>query len=969
MKERRLLLVPLLLVLTLASCITQVESGRTDTTVVEAEVRPTTAESGSRPDATPTPTSPEELDRLPVDPAVTVGVLDNGLRYYIRRNAEPQGRAFLRLAVNVGSILEDEDQLGLAHFTEHMAFNGTASYSGNEIIAFLERLGMQWGPDVNAYTGFDQTVYELTVPTDDELFREGFAVLYEWAAAMQLSEEEIDRERGVIIEEWRYRRSADARMREQQYPVLFADSRYAHRLPIGDIELIANFPPDALRRFYADWYRPDLMSVIAVGDFDPGRVEDLIHELFSGFHGPEQPRDRTVYQVPGHDETRFVVASDPEAAYTQVSLVIKRDAEALNGLQDYRGLLVDGLFADMLNDRLDEISRSSAAPFLGAAVSSGRLVRTESAASLSAVVEGNAVAPALEALTVEMRRVSELGFTATELERAKQDRMRWIEQIYRERENINSESFADEYVRAFLEDEAIPGIPMERDLHEQILPEITLDEVNALAAEYLRPENRVIMVSAVESPDLPPVSVEELQEAFQAALTAPLTAYQDVVVDSALLASLPDAGMIISRIELDAEGVLDWRLSNGVRVLVMPTDYRADQILFSAWSDGGTSVATAGDFRSAQYSTAFVEQMGYGSFSPPDLERALSGAAVSVTPYVDLLSEGLSGSASVDDLQTLFELIHLKMTAPRTDQEAFLALKRQFQTVVANQENQPNYRFSRLLQEQYSLGHPRTMPIDQTGVDSIDLETVLSFYRDRFGDASDFTFLFVGNIDVDGFAPLLERYLGSLPATRRRDSWVDPRIDRPQGVVVDSVRIGMDPVSQVAVVFHGPYNFSQSNNYDIRALERLLEIRMQEVIREEESGTYGVGVQAQFARRPDPRYSILVTFGADPDRVDQLTASLFQVVEELQTTIASEEYVQRIRETQRADFEEGLTSNQFWLSQVEYAISNNRPVSAIRRYLDLVDQLTPEEIQRSAQRYLDLDRYVQVTLYPGGVNE
>jgi zinc protease len=358
--------------------------------------------------------------------------------------------------------------------------------------------------------------------------------------------------------------------------------------------------------------------------------------------------------------------------------------------------------------------------------------------------------------------------------------------------------------------------------------------------------------------------------------------------------------------------------------------------------------------------------MGYGELSPPDLERVLAGTTASVTPDIGSLFEGLSGGSSVDDLELLLQLIHLKMTSPRRDEDAFDALKRQFLALVANQSAQPQYQFQRVLQERYSNGHLRTMPVDTEGVSSIRIDDVLSTYEDRFGDAGDFTFLFVGNLDPGVLAPLVESYLGSLPSTGRHDAWVDRHVTRPDGIVVDSVRSGVDPVSQVAVLFHGPYEFSQDNNYAIRAVERLLDIRMQEVIREDQSGTYGVGVQAQFVRLPDSRYTILITFRADPDRVDQLTELLFSVVEEIRTTVPDPDYVRRIQETQRSSFEEGLSNNEFWLGQVQYALTNERPLSAVMRYLDLVDALDGEAILEAARTYLDTDRYVQVTLYPAG---
>jgi zinc protease len=909
-------------------------------------------------------TTAEAQTQLPTEPQVTVGTLPNGMTYYIRRNDEPENRAFLRLVVNAGSVLEDDDQLGLAHFLEHMAFNGTERYSGNELIAFLERLGMQFGPDINAYTSFDETVYQLDVPTDEpDTFETALDVLFEWSTRMTLDPQEIDKERGVIVEEWRFRRGAQARMREEQFPVLFGDSKYAQRLPIGDMDIVRTFAPATLERFYHDWYRPNLMAVVAVGDFDPARVERRIRARFEGLRNPDEPRPRETFEVPGHDETRFVVASDPETSYTTVSVYVKRDTEELRTRQDYRRLLVGRLFTSMFNSRLERISRRADAPFLGAGVSSGALVRTEAAATLSAAVQGNRVVPALESLIREVRRVTEHGFTAGELERARQNQLRSIEQAYRERENLNSQNYADEYVRAFLENEAIPGIEYERTLQRELVPSIGVEEVNELAGRYLSERNRVVMVSAIESDEYEPVREQQLRAAFERAQSVAVEPYEDTVVTSELLGELPARGRVVSEQMLDAEGAIDWRLSNGARVVVLPTDYRADQVVFTAFSPGGTSAVAPSDFRSAQYATVFTEQMGYGEFSPSELEQILAGKSLLVSPFINTYEEGFSGSASVEDLETALQLLHLKITEPRRDEGTFRALKRQFLTVVANQENQPQFQLSKTFQRLLSQNHPRALPVDEAAIESITLDAVLASYSERFADFSDFTFVFAGTIAPPDLRRLVERYIASLPAGSD-DGWRDLGIERPDGVVAETIRAGIEPVAEVVLAFHGGYEFSQENNYAIRALERMLSIRMQEVIREDESGTYGVGVQAQFTDVPMERYTILLNFRTDPARIDELTRRVFEVVEEIRSGPPDGSYVERIQETQTASFEEQLTSNQFWLSQLSYALRHDRRVADIRRYLDLVEGLTAEDVHDAAQRYIHPDRYVRVTLLP-----
>ncbi len=912
--------------------------------------------------------APDETeDTLPVDPQVRIGVLPTGLSYFIRENREPRNQSRLRLALNAGSVLEDEDQLGLAHFVEHMAFNGTENYSGNELIAFLEQLGMQFGPDVNAYTSFDETVYQLSVPTDDPaLFVEAFAVLREWADRLTFDPDEIDSERGVVIEEWRFGRGAQARMRDQQFPVIFGDSRYARRLPIGDPGLIAEFPREAAVRFYQDWYRPDLAAIVAVGDFDADEVENLIRREFADFTGPNNPREREFFQIPDREGTHYAIASDPETQFTQVSVysIQAGPAPPLQTESDYRAVLARNLFTTMLNIRLQEIGRQANAPFLAAESGGTRLARTKTAFAMSAAVSENAVEPALEAMILEARRVREFGFTENELARARDSLLRNIEQIYRERDNINSAAFADEYVRAFLEDEAIPGIPFERELTQRLVPEISLEELNALADDFLSPDNRVVVVSALEREGLAPVVQADLEATIESALNAELAPPEDRERVTTLLAALPQSGNAGEAEMLDAEDVMVFELSNGARVVYQQTEHRADQVQFSAFSPGGTSVVPDAQYWPAVYATIFTEQMGYGTRAARDIEEALAGRAVGVQPYIAADREGFTGSASAEDLSVLMELVHLKMSGARPDEAAFNALRQQLVAFVQTQEAQPQFQLSRAYQEALSAGHPRTMPLTQEALPSVTLEAVTEIYNQRFANASDFTFLFVGTIDPAELISLSEQYLASLPESGDAESVADVGIRYAEEPVTSEIRAGIEPVSQVIVTWHGDYDFSQANNYAIRAVERMLSIRLQEVIREDEGGTYGVGVQAEFRQQPQGRYEILTTFRADPNRVAELTERLYEVAEALRTELFDESYIQRIQEVQRTDFESGLTSNQFWIEQIEFALRAGRPMSAIRDYLDLVNALDPESLREAARTYLSPDRVVQVTLLP-----
>jgi zinc protease len=534
---------------------------------------------------------------LPAYPKVATGTLANGLRYYLRANQRPEQRADLRLVVNAGSILEDDDQRGLAHFVEHMAFNGTAHFPHQKLMAFMESIGMRFGADLNASTNFDETVYMLRVPTDTPAPMEtAFQILEDWSHGLTFDPPEIDKERGVVIEEWRLGQGAVARMRDQQFPILFKGSRYATRLPIGDQATLQGFPHGALTRFYLDWYRPDLMAVIAVGDFDPKAVEAMVKSHFSGLSAPAAERPRPSFDMPDQPGTRFAIATDKEETNTAVSIYHKLPEREQDTVGAYRQSIVEALYHGMLNRRFSEISEKPDAPFIAASSGTGHLVRSAEVYELTALVEEHGIERGLGALRVESERVARFGFTASELDRQKLDVLRGMERAYDERDKRNSAGFADEYTRQFLEGEPSPGIEYEYELFKRFVPGITLDEINGLARNWLRTDNTVILVNAPDKPGLSVPSEDALRAVINGVDTAAITAYVDTATNQPLVADPPEPGTIVSTRTIDALGVTEWVLSNGVTVVIKPTDFRADQVLFRAFSPGGTSLATDDDY-------------------------------------------------------------------------------------------------------------------------------------------------------------------------------------------------------------------------------------------------------------------------------------------------------------------------------------------------------------------------------------
>ena len=920
-------------------------------------------------------------DPMPVGPGVIVGQLENGLQYYIRENSEPANRAEFSLVVKVGSVVEDEDQLGLAHFLEHMAFNGTENFEKQELIDFMESIGMRMGADLNAGTSFDETRYMLQIPTDSpEVMANTFQILEDWAHGLTLDPEEIDKERGVIIEEWRLRRGAAARIQDEQFPVLLRDSRYAERSPIGTVESLETFEHEALRRFYRDWYRPDLMAVIAVGDFDRAEVEALLIEHFEGISAPENPRERIEYSVPDHDETLFTIATDEELTSTSVAVYHMLALDEQETIGGYRQQLVEGLYNGMLNLRLGEIARNPNPPFLGAGSSKGSLVRSKGAYLLSANVPEDGIERGLEVVFTEAERVARFGFTASELERQKIDVLRGIERAYTDRANRGSASYAAEYSRAFLDDEPIPGIEYEFELYKRFIPEITLTEVNQIGSEWIRPQNRVVVVTGPEKEDLDMPSEEALLAVLTGVADMEITAYEETVIDQPLLAEIPEGSTVVGTREF-AEDIVEWELGNGVRVALKPTDFREDQVLFQGFSPGGTSLASDEEWIPASSATVLLQGGGLGPFNTTDLRRVLTGKVASARPFISSFEEGVTGSGSPQDLETMFQLIYMTFTAPRADPEYFEVFNTRNRAGLQNRDASPAVAFNDAINRIMTQDALRSRPVTVETLDHTDLGGSLAFYQDRFEDASDFTFIFVGNIDLDVMRPLVERYLGGLPSTNRVETWRDLGERPPRGVIEEIVRKGLEPQSQTRLFFTGSIDYGdRSQRLGIAVMTSVLETRLREVLREELGGTYSVSVGSSFSWRPAGQYRLSISFGSDPERADELLAAVYEEIDRLKSSPPDEAEVNDVLEAQRRAWETNQESNSWWLSVLDgryrYLLdqsdgrypSGDVLLETQPTYGADLDALTPPRIQELARRYFDQDNRVRVTLLPEQLN-
>jgi zinc protease len=904
---------------------------------------------------------------LPVDSKVRIGTLPNGIRYYIRQNPKPEKRAELRLVVNAGSILENENQLGQAHVVEHTAFNGTTHFAKNDLIKYLESIGVRFGADLNAYTSFDETVYILPVPTDTaRIIEQAFTILEDWAHGQTFDSAEVMNERGVVREEWRGRRGAGDRMLRKWLPIAFKGSRYALRLPIGTEQSIMAVTPSKLRAFYRDWYRPDLMAVVAVGDFNPADIEAQITKHFSGIPARNNAPKRLTFDVPPNKAPLVAIANDKEATSSSVNVIFKQPATSLRTVGDYRREIVERLYLQMLNDRFEEIAQKPDAPFLGANASkSSFFARTTEAFALAAGVKDGGVEAGLEALLTEARRVDQFGFLQSELDRAKQNLVRQYERAYAERDKTQSGSFAEEYIRNYLEDEGIPGIEYEYKLVQGLTETVTLAEVNKLASNWITDENRVIIAQTPLKEGVPVPTESGLLAVFDRASKAPIAAYAENLSTDALLATPPKPGRVVSTRAISSIGATEWKLSNGARVIVKPTDFKADEVLVGATSKGGTSLASDADVVSADLAAQIMGLSGVGAFNRIDLEKKLSGKAVGVSANISETTEGLSGRSSPKDLETLFQLIYLDFTAPRLDTVAFAAFRNQVTPFLANRGSSPEEVFRDTVQVTMSQHNFRDRPFTPAVFAEVNPQKSFAFYKDRFADASDFTFVLIGNVDTTALKPYVEQYLASLPSIARKENWRAAGGAPPKGVVQRTVRKGTEPKANTLIQFTGSCVNNPQNRFALRALTTLVQMRLNETLREKLGGTYSPNVGGGCSREPRQEYTISVSFGSSPDNVEPLTKAVFALIDSLKTNPAPQADVDKVKEQILRAREVETKQNQYWLTNIMARDAAGEDLGGLTTvYDEMVKRVTPAQIQQTAKQYFNTANYARFVLLP-----
>ncbi len=917
----------------------------------------------------PQPKPTWETASIPVDESVRTGTLPNGIKYYIQKNQKPENRAELRLAVNAGAMQEDEDQQGLAHFVEHMAFNGTKHFKKNELIDYLETTGTKFGPDLNAYTSFDETVYMLQVRTDEqEMLDKGMLILQDWASGLAFNEEEIDKERGVVESEWRTGLGPSERMRQEWFPVMFKDSRYANRLPIGKPEIIKKAPYEAFKRFYKDWYRPELMAVVVVGDVDLDKMENEIKTRFSPIEKSDNPRKKVSREIPKHKETLVSVVTDKEAPFTNIQLLYKHDASENNNLKDYRNRMVRSLYNSMLNGRLGELAQKGDPPFIRAFSGYSGFVRASDAYYASAMVSETGVVKGLETLLEENARVLKHGFTATELEREKVALLERIERSFKERDKTQSRRLASKYVYNYLENSPMPSPEQSLELHKKFIPTITLQEVNQLAKKWITDENRVVVITGPEKDGVVMPTEQDVQNILAKAKMKDVAPYVDKVLDKPLLEANLKPTAIKDEKTIANLGVTELTLANGIKVVLKPTDFKNDEIQFRAFSDGGHGAYSGDDYLAAAFATTVISQSGVGEFDLISLDKMMTGKTAKVTPWISDLSEGLRGNAAPKDIETMFQLIYLNFTQPRKDEEAFKSMIQKMKIQGANILSLPQYYFiDRRLKKTFKNSPRKKIFPTPEELDRISHDKIMEIYKDRFADASDFTFIFVGNFDVAKFKPLLNKYLGNLPATNRNEKWTDPNVESFKGALVDEFSKGEAPKSQVHLDFRGAFDWDDTKaRQDFRSLIALLRIKMRESMREDKGGVYGVRVSGNVSRYPKEGYNVAVSFNCDPGREQELIDAALNDIKTVKTNGAEELDLTKVKETQKQERKKQLKENGFWSGYLNSVYKNDLDINRIQYevYEKEVDAVDSASLKAMANKIFDMKNHAKFIMTP-----
>jgi len=907
---------------------------------------------------------------VPIDPEVRTGVLGNGLTYYIRHNQEPKERASFYIIQNVGGILEDDSQDGLAHFLEHMAFNGTKHFPGKGVISSLEKHGIAFGRNINAYTAQDETVYNISnVPVaPNGLMDTCLLILHDWSNYLALEEDEIDAERGVISEEWRTRRNASFRTRSQMMPALLNNSKYGERDVIGELDVIKGFEYDELRRFYHDWYRTDLQAIAVVGDFDAAEMEQKVIELFSKIPAVSNPKERYEIFVEPKAETTFTLALDKENPRSSVAMYIRHKAEAAadKNHQTLKTRYMRSLIKSMISARISELLQKGEPPFINGSVGFSDYPRTVSLMSISTTAKENEEAMAFEAILTEVERVKRFGFTNSELERAKTSMLLGYENYYKQRDKIDHDSYCKEIADLYLENVPMPGIEYEYSFANSLIPAITTDELKAYFNAMYTNENRVIIVSGPEKEGIKHLTENEAKAIINSvAGKTDITAYVDEVVSSSLVESLPVKGKVISERELADFDAVEWTLSNNTKVVYRYANYNKNRVSLSSYSKGGSSLYEVEDLPSVGVAGEFITSFGIGNYDAISLKKALTGKNAKTSFNIGNLSESISGGCRTEDFETMMQLAYLRFEQPRFDEEAYKALMARYMAYVTNMGDDPKKIMGDSISAIRSNYHERNLEFGADFLKQVSFESMERIYKERINNAADFTFFIVGDIEKETAKAMAAKYLGAISSNDERENWRDNNVNGPEGFTQKTIAVKMaEPKANVQIYYNTELDYTPQNRIGMSFISSILTLRYTESIREKEGGTYGVGVRASTSHYPTAEGNVSIQFDCDPERASDLIPLVYAEIDKMIKIGATQEDIDKTRMNILKGRAESKEQNSYWMNNIYSYYVNGTNMTLAENYENVVENMSAKEIKKLAKKFFKKADKIEVVFVP-----
>lgn len=912
----------------------------------------------------------QQIEPLPIDPNVRKGTLENGLTYYIRHNNLPENRADFYIAQKVGSMQEEDHQAGLAHFLEHMAFNGTKNFPGKSMLDYLEKNGVKFGANVNAYTSFDETVYYLTnVP----MVRQGLLdscllILHDWSNAISLETEEIEKERGVIREEWRTRGGAQSRILEKLLPEMYKGSKYADRLPIGKIEVINNFKPEELRAYYKKWYRPDLQGIIVVGNVNVDQVEAKIKHFFSPIElDPNRPK-REYYPVPDNEDPIVAMATDPEATRINLMVFYKHDPLPDEVKLSQAGLIanyINTVVSQMINERLQEIVQKPDAPFTSAYAYDDNyyIAKTKDAWTVVGNSSENKINDALAAMIRETERMKRFGFTVSEYDRARENLLKSYENAYNNRDKQRNASYTGEYLGNFLNSEPIPGIEYEYEMMQTIASQIPVEIINQTVAQLIGDKNVVISVSGPEKEGIAYPTKDELVALFNKVNAEKIAPYQEEISDEPLVPNLPAPGKIRKTEKNETLGTTVWTLENGMKVVLKSTDFKNDEIVMTATSEGGTSIYAEEDPLNSKVMNQVMTLGGVGNFSVTNLRKVLAGKRATASPSISLTTQSMNGSSSIKDFETMLQLVYLYFTAPRSDNDAFVSYIQRMETQLKNQEADPMVAFSDSVTYALYGNNPMTKRLKVEDLPKIDYGKIMKMYKQSFSNPGSFTFTFVGNIDEEKVKPIIEQYLASLPGKPTKTEFKKIPMNYRKGLIYNVFEREMQlPKASVFNGITGTIDFTQKNRMLMSMLGQILDIVYTEKIREDEGGTYGVYAGGGISRYPKNQSLLQIIYDTDPAKMEKLNAIVLDELQLIAANSPRETNFSKVKEFMRKKYYENIKENSYWLNILDnYYFYGDDDHS---NYLKILESITPSDVKIFVKEFLSQNNRATVIMMP-----